>query len=139
MQQWIEVPAVAESGLQMSSLFTAERRVTADDAPPSSLLVNTSQRFARSSALRYQTYLYNAGAAPADIEITARIVQDGETMLAMPPAQVPTDTVKDHASLPYWAELPLARLRPGFYQLQVTATDKRSKTRVMQRLHFTVY
>jgi VWFA-related protein len=138
MQQWIEVPAVADSGLQMSSLFTAERRVTRDSEAPSSLLVNTSQRFARSSALRYQTYLYNAGAV-ADIEITARIIQDGETMLAMPPAQVPTDTVKDHASLPYWAELPLAGLRPGFYQLQVTATDKRSKARVMQRLHFTIY
>ena len=138
MQQWIEVPAVADNGLQMSSLFTAERRVARDSEAPSSLLVNTSQRFARSSALRYQTYLYNAGAA-ADIEITARIVQDGETMLAMPPAQGPTDIVKDHASLPYWAELPLAGLRPGFYQLQVTATDKRLKSRVMQRLHFTVY
>jgi VWFA-related protein len=137
VQQWLEVPDVSNGGLQMSSLFTAERRVTSDSEAPSSLLVNTSQRFARSSALRYQTYLYNAGAA-ADIEITARIVQDGETMLAMPAAQVPTGIVKDHASLPYWAELPLAGLRPGFYQLQVTATDKRSKARAMQRLHFTV-
>jgi VWFA-related protein len=138
VQQWIEVPAVSNNGFQMSSLFTAERKATRDETTaPSSLLVNTDHRFARSSALRYQTYLYNAGASN-DIEITARIVQDGETMLAMPPAKVPVDIVKDHASLPYWAELPLAGLRPGYYQLQVAATDKRSKARAMQRLHFTV-
>jgi hypothetical protein len=58
-------------------------------------------------------------------------------MFTMPPAKVPT-VVKDHASLPYWAELPLAGLRPGFYQLEVTAVDKHSKARAMQRLHFTV-
>ena len=122
----------------MSSLFTAERKATKDEmSPPGSLLVNTTQRFARSSALRYQTYLYNAGAA-ADIEITARVVQDGETMLTMPPARVPADIAKDHASLPYWAELPLSGLRPGSYQLQVTATDKRSKATMTQRLHFAV-
>ena len=123
----------------MSSLFVGERKATAGEpsASPGALLVNVQQRFERSSALRYQTYLYNTGGTSADIEIEARILQDGETIMTMLPARVPTETFKDNA-LPYWAELSLAGLRPGFYQLQLTATDRRSKNRAMQRLHFIV-
>lgn len=143
-RQWIEVPAissdVSKGTLQMGSLFVAERKVAAGEATaaPGSLLINVLQRFERSSALRYQTYLYNAGSlATADIEIEARILQDGETIVATPPAKVPTDTLKDNA-LPYWAELSLAGLRPGYYRLQVTATDRKTKNSAVQRLHFMV-
>ena len=138
-RQWIEVPDISKETLQMSSLFVGERKVAAGEptAAPGSLLVNATQRFERSSALRYQTYLYNAGGTTADIEIEARVLQDGETMMTMPPAKVPTDTLKDNA-LPYWAELSLAGLRPGYYQLQVTATDRRTRNRATQRMHFMV-
>lgn len=142
-RQWIEVPDVSpttsKGTLQMSSLFVGERKVAASETTtaPASLLVNATQRFDHSSALRYQTYLYNVGGTAADIEVEARVLQDGETIVAMPPAKVPTDTLKDNA-LPYWAELSLAGLRPGYYQLQVTATDRRSKDRATQRMHFMV-
>jgi VWFA-related protein len=140
VQQWIEVPKIAKEKLQMSSLFAAERKATDGEeiASPSSLLVNVTRRFARTSALRYQTYLWNvAPGSAADIEIEARILQDGATIVTLPPAKVPTATLKDN-TLPYWSELSLAGLRPGHYQLQVSATDLRSKGTAVQRMHFMV-
>jgi VWFA-related protein len=139
-QQWIEVPAVSADKLQMSSLFVGERKVadTEPDGSPGSVLVNVTQRFERTSALRYQTYLYNvSGGNAADVEIEARVLQDGQTIVALPPARVPMLALKDNA-VPYWSELSLATLRPGYYQLQVTATDKRSMNVAVQRLHFMV-
>jgi VWFA-related protein len=140
VQQWIEVPEPAKATLQMSSLFVGERKL-ADGEPgtaPAAVLVNATQRFERGSALRYQTYLYNvSGGAGADIRIQAGVLQDGATIIALPPATVPMNTLKDD-SVPYWSEVSLAGLRPGYYQLQVTATDLRSKTTATQRLHFMV-
>ncbi len=147
-QQWIAVPEISpgslQGSLQMSSVFVGERK-TADVGPgaalvsatPGSVLVNVTRRFERSSALRFQTYLYNASGSDADVEIEARVLQDGATMMTLPAARVPTDSFKDNA-LPYWAELSLAGLRPGYYQLQVTATDRRTKTSAVQRVHFIV-
>ena len=142
-QQWIEVPEIPAGTLGMSSVFVGERKV-ADSQPASgagpavaSVLVNVTHRFERSSALRFQTYLYNAGGGAADVEIEARVLQDGETIATLPAARVPTDALKDNA-LPYWAELSLAGLRPGYYQLQVTATDRRSRNSAVQRVPFMV-
>jgi VWFA-related protein len=140
VQQWIEVPEVAKGTLQMSSLFVGERKL-ADGDPgtnPTAVLVNAAQRFDRGSALRYQTYLYNvSNAANSEIRIQAGVLQDGETIIAQPPATVPMNTLKDN-SVPYWAELPLSGLRPGYYQLLVTATDLKSKSTATQRVHFMV-
>jgi VWFA-related protein len=140
VQKWIEVPKALPETLQMSSLFAAERKAASAEpgGAPGSLLVNVSQRFERSSALRYQTYLYNvSGGTAADIEIEARVLRDGVTIIALPPAKVPVLTLKDN-TVPYWSELSLAGLNPGYYQLQVTATDRRSKNSAVQRLRFMV-
>jgi VWFA-related protein len=138
-QQWIEVPETSAGSLQMSSVFVGERKA-ADGEPavtPGAVLVNVTRSFDHGSALRFQTYLYNTGGSAANIEIEARVLQDGETISVLPAAKVPTDSVKDNA-LPYWAELSLAGLRPGYYQLQITATDRRTKQSVARRVHFTV-
>jgi VWFA-related protein len=140
VQQWISVPEIATDKLQMSSLFAGERKVTdlkSGDAP-ASLLVNVTRRFARSSALRYQTYLSNvAGGPSADVDIEALILQDGKTIVTLPPAKAPAAALKDN-TLPYWSELSLHGLRPGYYQLQVTATDRVSKNTAVQRMLFVV-
>src|SRR5258705_8079 len=103
-QQWIQVPDLSRGNLQMSSLFVAERKAPSTEQAngPGSLPVNINLRFARSSVLRYQTYLYNVaeGMAP-DIEIQERVLQDGKTFITMPARKVPTDPMKDHASVPY--------------------------------------
>jgi VWFA-related protein len=147
-QQWIAVPEISAGSLpgslQMSSVFVGERKATDvergdsnEAGGPGSILVNVTRHFDRSSALRFQTYLYNAGGSAGDVEIEARVLQDEATVMALPAAKVPTDAVKDNA-LPYWAELSLAGLRPGYYQLQITATDKRTKASAVQRVHFIV-
>ncbi|HYO91373.1 MAG TPA: VWA domain-containing protein, partial [Pyrinomonadaceae bacterium] len=62
-QQWIEVPNLSQGGLQLSSLFLAERQASINEQSATALrtlLVDVDHRFARSSVLRYQTYVYNA-------------------------------------------------------------------------------
>ncbi len=140
-QQWIQVPDLSRASLQMSSLFVAERKApsTEQATGPGSLPVNINLRFARSSVLRYQTYIYNVanGIAP-DIEIQARVLQDGKTLITMPARKLPTDSMKDHASMPYWAELSLSALAPGHYRLELTATARTTKSSAIQTLRFVV-
>lgn len=142
-QQWIEVPDVSKGGLQMSSLFLGERKALSGEqaAQPRALLVEVDHRFARSSALRYQTYIYNAGqdgATTPDIEIQTRVLRDNRTIVTMSPGKVPVPGLENHKPLPYWTEISLADLPPGRYLLQVTATDRRTKASATQRTRFIV-
>jgi VWFA-related protein len=142
-QQWIEVPDLASGKLQMSSLFLGERKATPADerfASPRAIAIDVDHRFARTSVLRFQTYVYNAakGAMPPEVEIQARVLKSGKTVMSLAAARVPTDTTKDLVRLPYWAEIALDQLPPGHYTLQVTATDRLTKTAVSQASNFTV-
>jgi hypothetical protein len=140
-RQWIQVPDLSRGNLQMSSLFAAERKAPSSEQAtgPGSLPVNISMRFARSSVLRYQTYLYNvANGIGSDIEIQARVLQDGKTLITMPARKLPTDSMKDHARVPYWAELSLSTLARGHYQLELIATDRTTKSSTIQTLRFVV-
>jgi len=146
-QQWIEVPDVSAGRFSLSSLFLGERKAArpgeklATANGPSPVRVTVDQRFPRSSVLRFQTYVYNApraGAAP-DVEIQARVLQrDGRPAVTVAPAPLPTDTTKDLARLPYWAEVALEQLPPGKYLLQVTAVDRKTRSSVSQQSSFVV-
>ncbi|HEY0380160.1 MAG TPA: hypothetical protein VGC87_24820, partial [Pyrinomonadaceae bacterium] len=108
---------------------------------PRPVTVNASRRFARTSVLRFQTFIYNAShtdAARPDIEIHARVLNGNRTLIAMPAAKLPTDTTADPSHLPYWAEIDLGQLSPGKYVLQVTATDRKTKSSASQRVGFVV-
>jgi VWFA-related protein len=143
-QQWIEVPDISRGGLQLSSLFLAERSSSTGEqsSAPRTLMVDVDHRFARSSVLRYQTYVYNA--APAgpnsapDVEVQTRVLRDGRTLVTQPTQKVPTAPPADPARLPYWAEVSLADLPPGRYLLQVTAIDRTAKTSATQSTRFIV-
>lgn len=142
-QQWIEVPDLTSGKLQMSSLFLGERKATPADersASPRAIAIDVDHRFARTSVLRFQTYVYNAakGSTAPEIEIQARVLKSGKTVMSLAAARVPTDTTKDLVRLPYWAEIALDQLPPGRYTLQVAATDRLTKTAVSQASNFTV-
>ena len=79
--------------------------------------------------LRFQTFVYNAakGSTAPDVEIQARVLKNGKTVMSSAPARLPTDTTNDLVRLPYWAEIALDQLPPGRYALQVTATDRLTK------------
>jgi VWFA-related protein len=140
--QWIEVPDLTATRFQMSSIFLGEREPASEKSKhaPRSVLVNVARRFARSSVLRFQTYIHHAahGASPPDVEINARILRDNRPVIVTPPARLPTDTSADRTRLPYWAEIALDQLPPGKYALQVTATDRTTKTSASQLVGFIV-
>ncbi len=143
-QQWIEVPDISHGGLRLSSLFLAERPLSTGEqlSGPRTLMVDVDHRFARSSVLRYQTYIYNAALtgpnSTPDVEVQTRILRDGRTLITQPTQKVPTAPPADHARLPYWAEVSLADLPTGRYLLQVTAIDRAAKTSATQSTRFTV-
>jgi VWFA-related protein len=142
-QQWIEVPDLAHGGLQLSSLFLGERRAATGEqaAGPRPLLIDVDHHFARTSVLRYQTYVYNAvraGAGVPDVEIQTRVLRDGRDFVRLSPGKVPAEGLADHARLPYWSEISLADLPPGSYLLQVIATDRATKASATQRARFVV-
>ncbi|MEA2203450.1 MAG: hypothetical protein QOE77_226 [Blastocatellia bacterium] len=142
-RQWIEVPDVSGGKLQISSLFLGERRNAATGAKtniPQAVLIDVDQHFARSSVLRYQTYIYNAAkdTLPADVEIQTRVLRDHRPVVTMPATKLPTDTTKDRARFPYWAEISLNQLPPGRYALQVTAIDRATKSTASQTTSFVI-
>ena len=80
--QWIEIPAASPLRLSMSSLFLGERQAEsglsnkrADGPQP--IRVDVDHRFARSSALRFQTYVYNAArsSGATDVWIQAQVLR----------------------------------------------------------------
>jgi VWFA-related protein len=143
-QAWIEVPDLSGERFQMSSLFLAERKVAAADekfaTAPRPIMIDVDRRFPRTSVLRFQTYVYNAAAQgkQPDVEIQTRVLRDNRVVISLSPAKLPTDTTKDQARLPYWAEIALNQLAPGRYTLEVTAIDRTTKASVSQRTTFVV-
>ena len=144
--EWIEVPKAAAPKLAMSSLFLGERRAdnNIDNASlpePQSIPIEVDRHFARSSVLRFQTYVYNAarsvGGSP-DVWIDVRILRGNQPVLVVSPNRIPPDVSKDAWRLPYWSEIALADLRPGSYTLQVSATDRNGGASTSQTITFSV-
>jgi hypothetical protein len=144
--QWLEVPDLSNGRFNLSSLFLGERKQA--DAQRGekfatslrAIMVDVDHRFARTSVLRFQTYVYNAaqeGRAPA-VSIQASIFRDNVPVVVMPPSRLPTDTTTDKARLPYWAEISLDKLPAGSYALRVTATDVATKAVATQQSTFII-
>jgi VWFA-related protein len=143
--QWIEIPDLSQKHFNLSSLFLGERRVeeVADAGSakaPQAIMVDVDHHFARTSVLRFQTYIYNAAhdASASEVWIETQVLRDGRQVVAMPASKVPTEAATDSSRLPYWAEVGLAQLPTGRYVLQVTATDHTTKTSASQRVSFVI-
>jgi VWFA-related protein len=146
-QQWIEVPDLSAGRFSLSSLFLGERKAAARDekfaTAPRPIMIDVDRRFTRSSVLRFQTYVYNAarGSAPTnapDVEIQTRVFRDNQVVVNAATVKLPTDTTKDLARLPYWAEIALDQLPPGRYALRATAIDRTTKASTSQQSSFVV-
>jgi VWFA-related protein len=142
---WIEIPQFAPGSFSMSSLFLRERPAVA--APPDNLpngsqpmLVDVDHRFARSSIIRFQTYVYNASrvAGAPDVWIAASVFRGSQQVMIVAPSKIPPDVSPDSWRLPYWSEIALNQLPPGAYTLQVSANDKGAGTIASQRINFSV-
>jgi VWFA-related protein len=142
---WIEVPQLAPARFNMSSLFLGERPAAASpedksENGPQPIRVDIDHRFARTSILRFQTYVYNAArnAGGPDVWIDARVLRGSQQVMVVAPSKIPPDVSPVSWRLPYWSEIALNQLPPGAYTLQVSATDKAAGTSASQRINFAV-
>jgi VWFA-related protein len=142
--EWIEIPSLEPASFGMSSLFLGERQANPaqpESAPgPEPVRVDVDHRFARTSVLRFQTYIYNAlrKASAPEVWIEARVLRGGQPVMVVAPSKVPPDISNDSWRLPYWSEIALNELPPGSYTLQVSATDKSAGANASQRITFSV-
>ena len=139
--QWIEVPDLTQSKLQMSSLFIAERK---DDgsptaATPTPVKVSVDHSFKVGSVLRYQTYLY--GSSPenlSELEVRAGVLRNDRPVMMTPQTKVPYINGTNQRGMPYWSEIPLSTLKPGRYLLVVTISDPKAHSSATQQINFTI-
>jgi VWFA-related protein len=146
--QWIEIPDIAKGKLAMSSIYlgeqTNEEIAPTKDAAAAALpvLIAVDRRLARTSRMRFFTYIYNAALAPGegspDVALQVQVFRDDQPVITSPLSKLKTDGMTDLTSLPYAAEIPLASLASGSYALQITVIDRVSKTTTMQRAKFMV-
>lgn len=168
--QWIEVPDLQTKGLTMSSLIIGEKKAEADiepvntssnEPPPPAAIrqvsMNVDHRFARSSYLRFLTFVYNAAtsmaaatappdskgnAGPAsmkpgvDLAVQVQIFRDNEPVITTPLHKIQTEGAPDIQRVPYAADVKLDDLKPGAYVLQVTMIDRIAKSSASQRINF---
>ncbi len=146
--QWVEIPDIGKGKLAMSSLFlgeqTSEQAAPTRDAADADLpvLIAVDRRLARTSRMRFFTYIYNAaraaGGGSPDIALQVQVFRDDQPVITSPLSKLNTEGMTDLTSLPYAAEIPLANLASGSYALQITVIDRISKTTTMQRAKFMI-
>lgn len=158
--RWVEIPDLSTHRLAMSSLFVGERRKeqeaakagvsaktsTGANAAQDSIqqvAMSIDRRFARTSTLRFLTYIYNASRGPAgtttpDVALQIQIFRDDQPVLTNTLRKLSTDGQTDLARIPYAAEVPLEGMPSGHYVLQITAIDRLVKASTSQRVDFTI-
>jgi VWFA-related protein len=146
-RQWIEIPDLSARRLSMSSLLLSENKDAEMQKAEATSIAKSAwsvdHRFARTSKLRFLTYIYNAargadGAAPPDVALQVQISRDDQPVLTTTLRKVESGAQTDLDRLAYAAELPLEALPAGRYVLQVTVIDRIAKTSASQRASFEI-
>jgi VWFA-related protein len=135
--EWVEAPEFKPNKLALGSLLLSERRARDTDAPS----LNVERRFARSSRLLLQLYLYNAArpsTAPPDVMLEIDVLNQEKSVLNAPSHPVATADAADLSRILYSAEIPLRGLSPGLYTLRIKAADRIGKTEEIRSTNFIV-
>jgi hypothetical protein len=111
-------------------------RTGREAAGPRAVAVDVDRRFARTSVLRFQTYVYNAARTGAGVQLRAQILRGSTPVVTTGTFKVPA--AADPARLPFWSELSMEQLAPGRYVLQLTATDGATNRTAIGRVGFYV-
>jgi hypothetical protein len=143
--EWVEVPALTQNQLSLSSIFLGERTAGSPvgevnpEEVPKSVLLSVERRFARTSRVRFLTFIYNAATAPApDVALQVQIFRDDQPVFTAPLSKLKAEGVEDVARIPYMAELALGAFPAGRYVLQITAIDRSGKSSASQRANFII-
>jgi len=171
--EWIQIPELSSKDLTLSSLIVGERkpeieneqsdRSSNEAAKPAEIqqvALNIDHHFARSSYLRFLTFVYNAmngpvaspaaqpanatvptvmiaGGAP-DLAVQVQVFRDNEPVITTPLHKINAEGQPDLGRVSYAAEVKLNDLTPGHYVLQVTVIDRLAKASASQKLSFQV-
>lgn len=145
--QWVEVPDFQQGRISLSSIFLGERTTAAGAAQgkpnegPQSVMLSVERRFARTSWIRFLTFVYNAAqpaSAQPDVALQVQVFRDDQPVFTAPLSKLRTEGVSDTTRIPYMAEMSLASLPTGRYVMQITAIDRSAKTSTSQRANFII-
>ena len=134
--EWVEIPKLKPGSLAISSLYVGE---ISDGAGAGQVTVNAHRRFARSSRMRFTTYIYNASGTPPQLGLQIKVLHGAQAVISPAEIKLSTEKQASLANIPYTGEFPLSSLAPGTYTLQLTVTDQTAKTSDSQQLRFTIY
>jgi hypothetical protein len=143
---WIEIPDLASRRLTLSSLIVGARRLpdvieTSGGGEPALADVRVDRRFQRDANLRFFVFTYNAARAASnsqpDLAIQVQLLQENRTVIRTALKKMATENA-DLDRLPYAADLSLANLPPGRYELKVNVVDRVSKTSASQQARFEI-
>lgn len=132
--QWIEIPNVTQGSFSLSSIFLSEGAAR-------NSMMKPDRRFARTSSLRFQTFVYNAARSTAAPKVVLQIElrRDGQPIIQTPASPVATAGVPDLARIPIVGEFPLKDFLPGSYELMLTVTDASTKTNASRKAVFVIH
>lgn len=146
-QQWVQIPDLSLHRLTLSSLLLGLQSVELKEAKasptaPPQVQFNVDHRFVRGSRLGFMAFVYNAarsqdGKTLPYIEIEARILRLGQTVLKTPISTVKIDP-GDLTRIFCGGELQLGSIPPGQYTLEVIVTDQIARTSASQQTRITV-
>jgi VWFA-related protein len=125
--QFVEVPDLSNKRLALSGIVMSPANDETKDG------VNAAhRRFKSDSVLRFGCGVYNASLDPVthqpNLSLQILLYRDGKQILSSPPMPVDTRNQQDPAHLLASGVLTLGpELEPGFYYLQIVATDALAK------------
>jgi VWFA-related protein len=145
---WIEIPDLSAGQFAMSSLLLGQREAS----PGGNISINAGQQqavnlsvahhFSPSGFLRFLLFAYNPGLSTTDhqpdLAVQVQVVRDGQPVITAPLKKISTEGVEDLKRVPYAAEITLADLSSGRYQLVVSIVDRISKRSATQQVRFDI-
>jgi VWFA-related protein len=140
--QWIVIPDLSRNQLTLSSLLLGGQviEVGANKSNNPQVQLSVDHHFARSSALGYWIFVYNAkrdaGGNP-QLTVQTHVLRDGQPVLSSPQRKLNTGG-PDPQRIPFGEELALKTLAPGHYDLKVVITDSVAGTTASQLADFIV-
>jgi VWFA-related protein len=145
---WIEIPDLSAPKLALSSLIVGGGQQTKLLTPTSQRNVvdqmglNVDRRYLQNSVMRMLVFAYNAklanDTARPNVNIKVEIIHNHQAVVSSPIRKISTDGIADLKRLPYAADISLAGLGRGHYELKVTAVDELTKNTAAQEWRFEI-
>lgn len=144
--RWIDIPDLANGQLGLGSLVIAETAGSGAGNNPVTMLAVVKpiagRPLSRGSRLHFSADIYNAarpaGQLPPSVTVRAVVLAGARVLADTGEREVTADGIDDVSRLPFSDEIDLAASPPGFYVLQVTATDHTGGKSVTQLAKFSI-